>query len=538
VLTTRRRRSLAAAVVALLGVLIFAGTASASHFRYVNTSWKKSGQPTNGIQTVLFTHKQGWRRSAFGNPNAGDTRTSIETTLQFGDGGSDAGPWLIDFANAAEDYFTAELRTDDGSSNQIPHDYVVANGPFTARMSGGCCIISTVQNAHDQSYPTGETLVNFADDESPVSTIPAVVDNGGETLRWRLTNGTEACGGCSDPQPPGLSINANTGQVSWDTTGREGLWYSGAVIEALNSGGTPISSTMVVFIIRVADGASQNDAPVWEAPTPPDGSSFDVAPGDTLNISLKASDPNAGDTVQILKNSGPGTFTPTDGNPATGAFSFTADASQLGQSFIVQFIAQDNGNPPLGPPPRSFTINVKQGNGGGGPSNNDYMTGRSKLYNGRNQIQGLGPNRKDLDMLFAGSDEKRFKPKPFHLPCDDAATNVNFMMSWFTRRTPHSGKFVATGIDSADCVDMPGINPGGGASFDTWTGMLEGTYDGQAGHTAELTVIDAGEPGFRRDRGFIRIKASDGTTVFEAATTKNIASQSAGFGNHDAIDVP
>jgi hypothetical protein len=175
---------------------------------------------------------------------------------------------------------------------------------------------------------------------------------------------------------------------------------------------------------------------------------------------------------------------------------------------------------------------------GNGGTNTDYMTGRSKLYNGRNQIQGLGPNRKDLDMLFAGSDEKRFKPKPFFLPCDAAAGNVNFMMSWFTRRTPHSGKFVATGIDSASCSDSPSYNPGGGVSFDTWTGVLDGTYNGQAGHTAELTVIDNGEPGFRRDRGHIKIKAPDGTTVFEAATTKNIPSQAAGFGNHEAVEGP
>ena len=59
---------------------------------------------------MLFTHTQGWRQSAFGF-SQGDTPDEIETSLDFGDGTQDSGPWFVDFVNQAEDYFTADLLT-------------------------------------------------------------------------------------------------------------------------------------------------------------------------------------------------------------------------------------------------------------------------------------------------------------------------------------------------------------------------------------------------------------------------------------------
>jgi hypothetical protein len=52
--------------------------------------------------------------------------------------------------------------------------------------------------------------------------IPAG-DAGGETLFFRLSDAAESCAGCADPQPPGLSVNSSTGQMSLNTTGLDGL---------------------------------------------------------------------------------------------------------------------------------------------------------------------------------------------------------------------------------------------------------------------------------------------------------------------------
>jgi hypothetical protein len=119
-----------------------------------------------------------------------------------------------------------------------------------------------------------------------------------------------------------------------------------------------VSSTQISYIVRI--GGVGNDPPVWDdSVTPADGTVFTAGPGQTITFQLKATDPDTGDTVQIAQTSGPGTLTATDGNPATATYSYTAQASDIGNDQTIQFIAQDNGSPPLGPPFRSYTIHVE-----------------------------------------------------------------------------------------------------------------------------------------------------------------------------------
>jgi hypothetical protein len=102
------------------------------------------------------------------------------------------------------------------------------------------------------------------------------------------------------------------------------------VIESRNAQGRVVATTRIQFIINVGAGGSANQPPVWDSPpTPADATEFTVTPGNTLNCTLQASDPDAGDSVSIVQNSGPGTFTPTNGNPATGAFSYTPTAADV-----------------------------------------------------------------------------------------------------------------------------------------------------------------------------------------------------------------
>jgi len=376
----KRRRALtalisAAVLVAVAGPL--ASGASASHFRYGNLNWQKSGPAAGGQTPVTFQNEQAWRASAFGNPAVGDVISNFEGCISFGDGGSVCPQYRVTFVNAADDWVIMHaLAPGSTADRNVPHTYT-GNGPFTASTTS-CCTISTLNNANDASWQVS-SLVDLAnDDESAKSTVPPIVqlpeggvqtftipaiDSGGETRRFRLSNAQESCFGCFDPHPPGLTINSTTGQVSWDTTGRAnglGLWWTGAVIESL-VGSTVVSTTHIQYIIRVG-GQGANASPTWDdTVTPADGTVFTAQPGQTITFNLKANDPDTGDTVQIRQNSGPGTLVPSDGNPATATFSYTALPADVGADQTVQFFAQDNGSPPLGPPFRSYTIRVVAG---------------------------------------------------------------------------------------------------------------------------------------------------------------------------------
>ena len=190
--------------------------------------------------------------------------------------------------------------------------------------------------------------------------VPAT-DPGGEALRFRLATAAEACdSSCADPNPPGLTINANSGQVNWDTTGRpQGLYMASVVIEVV-VGGNVISSTQTSFLIRI--GSQANNPPVFEPPSPDNGRQFTIPPGDATCFDLAASDADAGDTVELIPGALPpnATFNGTNGNPATGRFQFTPSNAQLGEDFLVNFTAQDNQNPPAADF-RSYTIRVRAG---------------------------------------------------------------------------------------------------------------------------------------------------------------------------------
>jgi hypothetical protein len=376
----RKRRRALTLLVSTVVVAAVAGPlasgASASHFRYGNLTWAKAGPTANNQTPVTFQNEQAWRASAFGNPAVGSVIANSEGCIAFGDGGSVCPQYRVTFLNTADDWVIMHaLAPGSMTDRNVPHTYT-GNGPFTASTSS-CCTISTLNNANDQSWQVLARVDLANDDESARSTVPPIVqlpeggvqtftipaiDAGGETRRFRLSDANESCFGCGAPQPPGLTINPTTGQVTWDTTGRAnglGLWWTGVVVESL-VGTTVVSTTQIQYIIRVG-GQGANASPVWDdAVTPADGTVFTAQPGQTITFNLRATDPDTGDVVQIRQNSGPGTLTPTDGNPATASFSYVAQPGDVGNDQTVQFFAQDNGSPPLGPPFRSYTIRVVQ----------------------------------------------------------------------------------------------------------------------------------------------------------------------------------
>ena len=377
--------------------------AHASHFRYGHTTYTKTA--TNSAD---FSVTAAFRRSAYfgsdpddGRPQIGDvfSEDTGGTALAFGDFDEFEAPittgqldFVVTAVNKAEDWLLAKAldpaRPDGNTSDlAIGHTYA-HSGPWAAAVAG-CCTIP-LNNNFDGSYVAG-SLVNLATDtESPQSsvnpivdvgnsgvqnfTIPAI-DPGGQTVRFRLATDEEGCGsaGC-ETNPSGMTINSTTGQVSWDTTGvAEGMWYASVIVEAY-SGVTLVSASQVTFLIRVSP--STNQAPVWQSPTPADGTEYTIAPGTPLNVSLAASDADGDQTVQISHLGLPtgATLTPTNGNPATGSFSWTPTAGQLGD-YLVTFTAQDDGDPLRAAPSRTIVIHVASGDPDTTPPDTTIQTG-------------------------------------------------------------------------------------------------------------------------------------------------------------------
>ena len=386
-------RKLAAVGAAMMGMLAAGPVvpdAEASHFRYGHTTYTKTASTS-----ADFSVTAAFRRSAYGGtdpddfgPQIGDvfSEDTGGTELAFGDVDEFEEPitsgqldFVVTAVNKAEDWVLAKAldpARPGGNSSDVAIGHTYANsGPWTAAIAS-CCTIFELNNNSEGSYVAG-SLVNLASDvESPQSsvnpivdvgntgvqnfTIPAI-DPGGQTVRFRLATDQEGCGGDGcEANPAGMTINSTTGEVSWDTTSAtEGLWYASVIVEAY-SGVTLVSASQVTFLIRVS--SSTNQAPAWQSPTPADGTEYTVAPGTALNVSLAANDPDAGHSVQISHLGLPtgATLTPTNGNPASGSFSWTPTIDQLGD-YLVTFTAQDNGTPLRAAPSRTIVIHVANG---------------------------------------------------------------------------------------------------------------------------------------------------------------------------------
>ena len=299
--------------------------AAASHYRANQISWH-----SDGSNTAEFHVTGSWRKTAYfgGTPTMG--ATFFPTRVNFGDGSSVSPPFEVTSWDMANDVVSGEAHVD--------HTYTTS-GPYTAFLAD-CCRISPP--AH-RNNPDGdvrlESLVDFAGTTaSPVSQISPIVDCGlnsmcrfqvpstdadGQARRFRFATGSEA--GFGFDQPAGATINATSGQYSWDTTGANlnsngQSYFSTQVIIENVVGQQVVATTPVDFFIRVTE--SPNHPPDWDAPTPADATRLTVAPGQTTTFNVAAADPDAADTVTLSLLGLPqdAAFTAAPGNPATGTF--------------------------------------------------------------------------------------------------------------------------------------------------------------------------------------------------------------------------
>ena len=333
------------AFLSFLFIVSSTSTVEASHYRYGQITWTPDPAVPGKID---FTVNTAWRG---GSAAIGSTQSRIGR-FYFGNGSSTfSTQGVVVSNNAAENWFFM--------TSTFSYTYT-SSGNFTAYF-GSCCRIGGMQNGSNANY-RGETIVNIdlanwaSNNKPPNSSLPAIVaiqqgtgvanfivpgfDPDGDNLSYRLANSSEI--GISNPS--GLSIDSNTGLISFTPPS------GGFTFNHLYAAGVTIedgkSKTIVDFIIKVV-GTSM--PPTFDySSTPANNFAYTLSPGDNINFTVDADDPDSGSTVFLLATGQPssGTFTPalptspSSGNSST-TFDWSPGISDLG-SYVITFTATDN----------------------------------------------------------------------------------------------------------------------------------------------------------------------------------------------------
>lgn len=351
----------------LFASALLVGTLYASHGRYFHVTWTTTANP--GEVEFVVT---GAFRNGYGVTTIGDYfyESIGGSGLDLGDGNYiGADDWHVIGFQDGTNIVIARLDPGRTGLDKIYHTYAAA-GTYDTQVAS-CCRIGGPEHINNPSgYYVAKTTVTpdfgGGGNASPVSSMAPivqmtkgqmnsvsfpVVDANGDLLSWRLATSEEASGsvsGFTQPGPPhapnALYLDPVTATMHWDTTGASengggDTFYSCQIIFEDGLTQVPID-----FLIELVDYVPGNDCPEFDRPpTPNDGKNFVVMVGDTLGITVQASDVNPGDTVTVTHfgipsgsswTVGPGT------NPASGDFSWTPVSSDVG-TYSITFGADD-----------------------------------------------------------------------------------------------------------------------------------------------------------------------------------------------------
>ncbi|MBI5646958.1 MAG: T9SS type A sorting domain-containing protein [Ignavibacteriae bacterium] len=338
--------------VTLLGLT---PVAQATHFRGGTLTWQQAGG-----NKIRFTFNVAYRRSfpLWSSVMPGGTFSDAGDRFYFGDGANVG----LTFTATAVD-----LPNDIVFGTAVIEHIYPSTGNFIAYFTD-CCRISTLRDGNNDANYRMETKVNVGSpfNNSPLISAPGIVnlavgqtaatfsvaatDPDGNAVSYRLATTIES--GLPTVSPVGLSLNGSTGQITFNTVGTTVGWTYALVVVAED--GT--SKVMADFLIRIVGPSA---SPAFIAPTPTAGAIFTVTPpGNTVNFTVAASDPDAGSVVSLLPSSLPlgATFTPTlsGGSTASSDFSWTPSLGQPG-TYLLTFVARDNVGVQV---QRSFQVNV------------------------------------------------------------------------------------------------------------------------------------------------------------------------------------
>jgi hypothetical protein len=173
-------------------------------------------------------------------------------------------------------------------------------------------------------------------------------------MRFRMATAAEGgAGNFNQPGPPeapnAATINSTSGVYTWDTHGAtlnttgDTFYSTQIMIENLDSQGQVITKTPVDFFIRLIP--QTNNPPRFNyPPTPPDGTTFTIAAGNTIAFTVQADDADLGDTVTLAVINLPNGAVfpiPAPANPVSSMLSWTPTAADVGPH-VINFTATDN----------------------------------------------------------------------------------------------------------------------------------------------------------------------------------------------------
>jgi hypothetical protein len=297
---------------------------------------------------------------------------------------ADVGALLLDGAPIPADDFTSI-----GSSGFSAAVVTLTEGTHTTSSNGIHGITVQGFNSFDSYIYPGGALFRFINIDDTF--VPAVsVTTIGDTFQGLATDSEDAnANGVFDPgedlnnnsviDPRSEDLNNNGFLDPGEDFNVDNILDEdkGVFVVALDPGAVNLSLTVSPFepgasaveftvevvnpllpaagVIRVTDGGGNeatvsisvggNQPPVLD----PIGGKG-TRPGSLLEFTVSATDPD-GDTVFLSIGTGglpaDATFNATPGNPATGVFSWTPESEQEGLLSTVNFVATDNGFPPL-----------------------------------------------------------------------------------------------------------------------------------------------------------------------------------------------
>lgn len=318
--------------------LALSNVSEATHFRYGSMSWQKISGTTYKI-----TVSQAWRKSYFtGVVQGGTVNTGV---LDFGDGTATSVLLEVSTINPTDDWFYGAFVY----TKTYPAAPAITNYNVTFT---GCCRLSSLVNAADGGYSSSTVINVGTTNNSPIATTDpiknvqintintfsvALNDPDGDVLTYRLATAAEM-GATNYILPAGVSINASTGAVTFNGTGKVvGQQYALGVV--VSDGKT---SVLVDFLVNVI---VQHSPPQFDySVTPVNAHIFQTAPGQPVSFNVKAFDSEPGTFVLLSAVGLPtgASLSPSvPANPATTTFTWIPSPTQFG-TYVMNFTATNN----------------------------------------------------------------------------------------------------------------------------------------------------------------------------------------------------
>lgn len=336
-----------------------------SHFRGGSISWQAADLDSDGRRNdIRITVKTAWRSdatvsvSSLGSTPALAITQSNESLLYVGG----TGPLDSDYALQTTILEARDLDPD--TKYLINYSSSARIGNLINNANGAWNIQSTVYLADNNLAPKIDLPIifqvpQFQSDGTTVLTDWTYdigsTDPNADKLRYRLANLSELGGG-GQTNPDGLSINPNTGLLTWSGSGTKptGLYSGGIVAEDVDEFGNPKSKSHVDFILDLQPTAA---VAFTQSSDIPETNNIRVAKGTTYEFSITGSaieTTSLGDVQGALTETTEGNFVFDPGpvgsglDPATYPITFEISDSNGGLSnsyLTLNFIVPDPNAP-------------------------------------------------------------------------------------------------------------------------------------------------------------------------------------------------